>query len=167
MLELATLVSHHAKYRPQATAVVFEDERLTWSEFARRVARCANALRGLGVGKGDTVATLLSNCHELLEAFWAAPSIGAVLVPLSPLLMPPSSCAKVPRCPSRRSRLDQRKGERAVPARERGRDSSRISAQRGRQDPQARTAPALLGGPRGEDLTTPQRRHGRIEAARS
>jgi len=86
MLELAHLVSHHAKYRPHATAVVFEDERLTWSEFATRVARCANMLRTLGVGKGDKVATVLGNRRELLEVYWAAPSIGAVLVPLSPLL---------------------------------------------------------------------------------
>jgi long-chain acyl-CoA synthetase len=36
---------------------------------------------------GDRVATVLSNCRELLEIYWAVPSIGAVLVPLSPLLM--------------------------------------------------------------------------------
>jgi long-chain acyl-CoA synthetase len=40
------------------------------------------------VRKGDRVATVLSNCRELLEVYWAVPSIGAVLVPLSPLLMP-------------------------------------------------------------------------------
>jgi acyl-CoA synthetase (AMP-forming)/AMP-acid ligase II len=28
-----------------------------------------------------------TNCRELLEVYWAVPSIGAVLVPLSPLLM--------------------------------------------------------------------------------
>jgi long-chain acyl-CoA synthetase len=88
MLELATLVSHHAKYRPHATAVVFEEERLTWAEFAACVARCANVLRALGVGKGDKVATVLGNRRELLDVYWAAPSIGAVLVPLSPLLTP-------------------------------------------------------------------------------
>jgi acyl-CoA synthetase (AMP-forming)/AMP-acid ligase II len=88
MLELATLVSHHAKYRPHATAVVVEDERLTWAQFGERVARCANMLRALGVGKGDKVATVLGNRRELLEVYWAAPTIGAVLVPLSPLLTP-------------------------------------------------------------------------------
>jgi acyl-CoA synthetase (AMP-forming)/AMP-acid ligase II len=85
-LQLAGLVQHHARYRPEHTAVVFESERLTWREFAARVARCANLLRGLGIGKGDKVATVLGNCRELLEVYWAVPSIGAVLVPLSPLL---------------------------------------------------------------------------------
>lgn len=86
MLELASLVSHHARYRPERLAVVFEDERLTWRQFAGRVGRCANVLRSLGVGKGDKVATVLANCRELLEIYWAVPSIGATLVPLSPLL---------------------------------------------------------------------------------
>ncbi len=88
MLELATLVNRNAFYRPQGLAVVFEDERFTWAEFAGRVARCANVLRGLGIGPGDKVATVLPNCRELLELYWAVPSIGAVLVPLSPLLLP-------------------------------------------------------------------------------
>jgi acyl-CoA synthetase (AMP-forming)/AMP-acid ligase II len=86
VLQLATLIRHHARYRPEHPAVVFENTRLTWREFAARVARCANTLRDLGAGKGDKVATVLGNCAELLEVYWAAPSIGAVLVPLSPLL---------------------------------------------------------------------------------
>lgn len=86
MLELASLVMHHARYRPQHLAVAFEGERLTWCEFAARVARCANMLRALGISKGDKVATVLGNCRELLELYWAVPSIGAALVPLSPLL---------------------------------------------------------------------------------
>lgn len=88
MLQLATLIAHHSRFRPDETAVVVAGERLTWREFASRVDRCARLLRGLGVAKGDRVATLLPNCRELLEVYWAVPAIGAVLVPLSPLLMP-------------------------------------------------------------------------------
>ena len=88
MIELATLINRQAFYRPERLAVVFEDERLTWRDFAARVARCANLLRGLGIGPGDKVVTVLPNCRELLELYWAVPSIGAVLVPLSPLLLP-------------------------------------------------------------------------------
>jgi acyl-CoA synthetase (AMP-forming)/AMP-acid ligase II len=88
VLELAGLIAHHARFRPRETAVVYADQRLTWAAFAARVARCANALRALGVGKGDRVATVLGNRCELLEVYWAVPTIGAVLVPLSPLLTP-------------------------------------------------------------------------------
>jgi acyl-CoA synthetase (AMP-forming)/AMP-acid ligase II len=88
MLQLATLIEQHSRFRPDEVAVVVEGERLTWREFFVCVDRCAGLLRALGVGRGDRVATLLSNCRELLEIYWAVPSIGAVLVPLSPLLMP-------------------------------------------------------------------------------
>src|SRR5262245_39890147 len=39
MLELATLIAHQARYRPDATAVVFGQERLTYAQFGARVAR--------------------------------------------------------------------------------------------------------------------------------
>ena len=87
MLELATLISRQARYRPEATAVVFEGERLTYRDFQERVARVGNMLRALGLGPGDKVATLAANSLELLTIYWAVPSIGAVLVPLSPLLL--------------------------------------------------------------------------------
>jgi len=86
-LELATLIRRHARYRPGAPAVVFEDQRLTYAQFWERVARAGNALRALGIRPGDKVATLSGNSLELLELYWAVPSIGAVLVPLSPLLL--------------------------------------------------------------------------------
>ena len=87
MIELATLVQRHARYRPDATAVVIENRRLTYAQFWARVARAGNLLRSLGIGKGDKVATVLTNSLELLELYWAVPTVGAVLVPLSPLLM--------------------------------------------------------------------------------
>lgn len=88
MLELATLMACQARYRPDATAVVVEGRRLTYRQFWGRVARVGNLLRGLGLNRGDKVATVLSNSLELLEVYWAVPTIGATLVPLSPLLMP-------------------------------------------------------------------------------
>jgi acyl-CoA synthetase (AMP-forming)/AMP-acid ligase II len=86
MLQLASVVQQHARWRGGHTAVVFENERLTWQQFGARVARVANLLRSIGIGRGDKVATVLGNCRELLEVYWAAPAIGAALVPLSPLL---------------------------------------------------------------------------------
>ena len=88
MLELATLISRQARYRPDAVAVVFEGERITFGQFWGRVARIGNMLRALGLGPGDKVATVAANSLELLETYWAVPTIGATLVPLSPLLLP-------------------------------------------------------------------------------
>ncbi|MGZ9059932.1 MAG: AMP-binding protein, partial [Burkholderiaceae bacterium] len=88
MFELSDLISRHARYRPDATAVIFEDARLTYRSFWARVARAANLLRSLGIQPGDKVATVAGNSLQLLEIYWAVPTMGATLVPLSPLLLP-------------------------------------------------------------------------------
>lgn len=68
--------------------VVCGRHRFTYAEFAERVYRFGNALRGLGVTKGDRVAFLALNCHPLLEAYYAVPGIGAVLLPMNVRLAP-------------------------------------------------------------------------------
>ena len=85
-MPLDTLLSRHARYRPRHTAVVFEDERVSFAELDRRVNRIANALLELGLQKGDKLATVLDNCVETIELYHAAARTGLVVVPLSPLL---------------------------------------------------------------------------------
>ncbi len=92
-LVLGSLPARHARYRPRHTAVVVaardkdaHEIRLTWREFDAYVNRWANALAGLGVARGDRVATVLGNSLELLATYWACAKLGAVAVPLSPLL---------------------------------------------------------------------------------
>ncbi len=53
--------------------------RMTYGDLEPRVHRLMNALRGLGIGPGDRVATLAWNSHRHLELYFAVPSIGAVL----------------------------------------------------------------------------------------
>jgi acyl-CoA synthetase (AMP-forming)/AMP-acid ligase II len=86
-MNIGTLFSRHAKYRPDHLAVVFEDQRLTWLEFNKSINRLAHVMLKLGIRKGDKVATILPNCLELLEAYWAVAKIGAVIVPFSTLLL--------------------------------------------------------------------------------
>jgi long-chain acyl-CoA synthetase len=86
-MNIGSIFSRHARYRPNHPAVVFQNQRLTWYEFNRSINHLANALLGLGIRKGDKVATILPNCLELLEVYWAVAKIGAVVVPLSTLLL--------------------------------------------------------------------------------
>jgi long-chain acyl-CoA synthetase len=85
-MNIGSLLPRHASQRPDHLAVVFEDRRLSFRDFNARVNRLANALYGLGVKKGDKVATILPNCLALLETYWAVAKMGAVVVPLSTLL---------------------------------------------------------------------------------
>ena len=85
-MNIGALLPRHARYRPDHLAVVFEDHRLTFRQFNSRVNRLAHALLAAGLTKGDKVATVLPNCLEQLEVYWAAAKTGLVVVPMSPLL---------------------------------------------------------------------------------
>ena len=89
-MNIGNLFTRQARYRPDHLAVVFEDQRLTHLEFNRRINRLANAMLAKGIAKGDKVATVLPNCLELLEVYWATAKIGAVAVPMSTLLLEPA-----------------------------------------------------------------------------
>jgi fatty-acyl-CoA synthase len=62
--------------------------RASFGEVAERAARLAAALRGLGIGAGDRVATLCWNHQPHLEAYFAVPCLGAVLHTLNGRLHP-------------------------------------------------------------------------------
>ena len=92
-LNLSPFIAGHARFRPEHLAVVFEQERLTYREHHARISRLAAALQQHGVVKGDRVATVVPNHLELLQFYWACAVIGAVMVPLSPLLAVPGARA--------------------------------------------------------------------------
>jgi fatty-acyl-CoA synthase len=64
-------------------AVVDGGRRLTYREFFERCDRWSSALQKLGVEPGERVATIAPNTHSHLEAFYAVPQIGAVIVPIN------------------------------------------------------------------------------------
>jgi acetyl-CoA synthetase len=69
--------------RADRAAIIWEGEpgevvRLTYRELRDEVARCANALRSLGVGKGDVVALYLPNLPQSIVAIQACNRIGAI-----------------------------------------------------------------------------------------
>jgi fatty-acyl-CoA synthase len=73
---------------PDREAVVDGAARWTYAEFFARCDRWSSALGRLGVVQGDRVAYIAPNTHAQLEAFYAVPQLGAVLVPLNYRLLP-------------------------------------------------------------------------------
>jgi len=55
---------------------------ITYGELSAEVNRCANALRELGVGRGDRVALFMPMCPELIVVFFATIKLGASILPL-------------------------------------------------------------------------------------
>src|SRR5262245_42247888 len=68
--------------------IVDGDKRFTYREYGERCDRLSNALTTLGVGRGERVAWLGYNSHQLLEAYYGVVQIGAVLLPLNIRLTP-------------------------------------------------------------------------------
>ena len=68
---------------PDQLAVVHGARRYTWSETRQRCRRLASALAARGIGRGDTVAVLLANTPEMIEAHFGVPMTGAVMVPIN------------------------------------------------------------------------------------
>lgn len=66
--------------------VNFEGRWHTNIEMNRIANRLGNALKSLGVKRGDRVGVQLLNCPQLVQAFFAVFKIGAVLVPVNPSL---------------------------------------------------------------------------------
>ncbi|MBR0551441.1 class I adenylate-forming enzyme family protein [Stakelama marina] len=62
---------------------IYEDERVTYEANYRAVAHLATKLREMGVGKGDRVGLAMRNLPEWPVIFFAATSIGAIIVPLN------------------------------------------------------------------------------------
>ncbi|MFL5654358.1 MAG: acetoacetate--CoA ligase [Ktedonobacteraceae bacterium] len=70
-------------------AVIFQSEQqplqeVSWDELARKVGWVANALRSMGVQRGDRVVAYMPNIPETLIAFLASASIGATWSSCSP-----------------------------------------------------------------------------------
>ena len=65
---------------PDKTAVVHGDRKYTYAELAERVYRLASSLRSIGLKKHDRVGFLCFNTPHLLEAHFAIPAAGGILV---------------------------------------------------------------------------------------
>ncbi|HEY6327903.1 MAG TPA: long-chain-fatty-acid--CoA ligase, partial [Blastocatellia bacterium] len=69
-------------------AIVCGTVRLTYGQLNDRVNAWANAMQALGIRKGDSVAILSENCHRVIDAFFGAPLLGSILIPLNFRLIP-------------------------------------------------------------------------------
>ncbi len=79
---------HHASAEIVSRRVEGDLHRYTYRHAHARARQLANALRHLGIARGDRVATLAWNGHRHLELYYAVSGMGAVLHTLNPRLHP-------------------------------------------------------------------------------
>lgn len=82
-MNLASLVRHWGKTRPDHQAVVFGDTVITWAQLDASSDAVARGLAARGVGKGDRVGMLGLNRPELVEVILGTVKLGAVCVPFN------------------------------------------------------------------------------------
>jgi fatty-acyl-CoA synthase len=74
-----SLIARTADIWPRQVAVVHGERRYTWAETYARSRKLASALARAGIGRGDTVAAMLSNTPEMIECHFGVPMTGGVL----------------------------------------------------------------------------------------
>lgn len=77
---------HLDEGRGARIAIRTATEEVTYAALADRVARCGNALLGLGLTHGARLLMVIKDCPEFFYLFWGAIKAGVVPVPLNTLL---------------------------------------------------------------------------------
>lgn len=72
-----------AERYPRKDCLIFEDQRISYSDMGEKVHAFAKGLLNIGVKKGDKVSLWMSNRPEWIIAKFAIAKIGAILVPIN------------------------------------------------------------------------------------
>lgn len=84
-MPLYKFLDDSAEAYPGQVAVEYLGREISYRQLKLYVDKLANALAGLGVRKGDKVATVLPNCPQFIITDFAVLKTGAALVPCSTL----------------------------------------------------------------------------------
>ncbi len=83
-MDLRTWMEDKVRRNYDRVFLVFEGKEYTYGEFDGNVNRVANALAGLGIGRGNKVGIILPNIPEHLYTWLGAMKLGAIDVPINP-----------------------------------------------------------------------------------
>jgi long-chain acyl-CoA synthetase len=82
-MNVARNVEQASLYFPEKPALIFEGQTYTNEELNKQVNRLANAIKALGVKKGDRVALFLPNIPAFIICYFAAQKLGAIAVSIN------------------------------------------------------------------------------------
>ncbi|CCH79541.1 Long-chain-fatty-acid--CoA ligase [Nostocoides japonicum T1-X7] len=86
MTNLAENLTRSAVRIPDRPALRLHDTTYSYSELEELAGRAAGRMAALGVGVGDRVGLMLPNVLEFPVLFYGALRLGAIVVPMNPLL---------------------------------------------------------------------------------
>jgi len=79
-----TFLERSAKVYSSEIAVVHPGGEVSYQELLHRCRCLSSGLKSIGVGHGDRVALIMRNDLAAIEAHYAAPSVGGIIVSLNP-----------------------------------------------------------------------------------
>ncbi|MGH2949180.1 MAG: long-chain-fatty-acid--CoA ligase [Solirubrobacteraceae bacterium] len=85
-MNLAAIVTASAERHASRPALRLADAEITYAALDDGSARAAGLLHDLGVRPGDRVAVMLPNVPQFALAYYGALRLGAIVVPMNPLL---------------------------------------------------------------------------------
>ncbi len=88
-LNLGTILQATASEKPDKTAIIFDDRRISYAELDRAARGVAAGLRARGIEAGDKVALLVPNVPEFTIAYFGILYAGAAVVPINVLAAAP------------------------------------------------------------------------------
>jgi long-chain acyl-CoA synthetase len=77
------MVAYHAQRQPQVPAVITQFGNRTFGELNQQANRLVRALRDAGIGDGDSIAVVIRNRPEFIEALTAANRSGIRFTPIN------------------------------------------------------------------------------------
>jgi acyl-CoA synthetase (AMP-forming)/AMP-acid ligase II len=82
------LITAQAARQPDATALRYRDEVVSYADFAATLERVSASLAALGVGRDDRVGVYLPKLPQTVYSLLGAAMAGGVFVPINPILKP-------------------------------------------------------------------------------
>jgi len=82
-ITIGDLLLRQADRTPDADALVFPDERLTYAQLATRARHVARGLIGAGLRPGEKVGYLMANSPETVAVLYGISLAGGVIVPIN------------------------------------------------------------------------------------
>jgi long-chain acyl-CoA synthetase len=83
-MNLVEMLGQSAKRYGEKTAIAMDDRVLSYAQLDEASNKVANALKGMGVSKGDRVAMLLANSPEFVTAYFGVVKAGGIAALLDP-----------------------------------------------------------------------------------
>ncbi|WP_174731316.1 long-chain-fatty-acid--CoA ligase [Mesobacillus harenae] len=87
-ISLYQMLAQSADEYQSKTAIIFEDETLSYLQLKDKVDRLAEAWRNLGFQKGQRIGLMLANHPDYIVSYYAAHALGLTVVQINPMYTP-------------------------------------------------------------------------------